>query len=513
MVSKHRDSFLAKLRRALFGGKPSPAAETAGDAAFPSQEATPSGTEGAPIVVESESPANPPSIATTERDRVVRVFVSSTFRDMVEDRNELMAQTWPALRRLCRERAVEFVEVDLRWGITEEQSRRKETVQYCLAEIHRCRPYFIGLLSERYGWVPPAEAFPPPLLEQEGWLVPEIARRSATELEILHGVLNNPDMAERAYFYFRDPAYAQSRGGDFLAEDADNAERQQALKERIRAVCRDKAIPLREGDRYGDPQQLTALVLADLTAAIEAEFPADQIPDVWTREARDHEAYAQSRRSAYYVGRDAYVERLDAYVRDGADGCGLTVLGESGGGKSALLANWVGRWRASHPDDFVFQHYLGSSPLSAGHLGLMRRLMVAIVRWCGAAPGGFGSEEERIPVRSEEIVKVFPEYFGRLAYHAKEKGVRALIVLDALNQIEDREHGRLLAWLPYRLPLDLRLIVSTLPGDTLAPGARHPGPAGQDPRPLRTRLRARPAGAGARGPVADLGGPAGADRA
>lgn len=33
------------------------------------------------------------------KDRVVRVFISSTFRDMVEDRNELMSHVWPALRR------------------------------------------------------------------------------------------------------------------------------------------------------------------------------------------------------------------------------------------------------------------------------------------------------------------------------------------------------------------------------------------------------------------------------
>ena len=88
------------------------------------------------------------------KDRVIRVFVSSTFRDMIEDRNELMAQVWPALRKVCRGRAVEFVEVDLRWGVTEEQSQRKETLRHCLAEIKRCRPYFIGLLGERYGWTP-----------------------------------------------------------------------------------------------------------------------------------------------------------------------------------------------------------------------------------------------------------------------------------------------------------------------------------------------------------------------
>ena len=43
-------------------------------------------------------------------NRQSRVFVSSTFRDMVGEREELMAQTWPELRRSCRERQVELVE-------------------------------------------------------------------------------------------------------------------------------------------------------------------------------------------------------------------------------------------------------------------------------------------------------------------------------------------------------------------------------------------------------------------
>ncbi len=334
-------------------------------------------------LVASASPANPPSIALTERDRVVRVFVSSTFRDMVEDRNTLMAQVWPALRQLCRGRAVEFVAVDLRWGITEAMSQQQETLRHCLAEIKRCRPYFIGLLGERYGWVLGPEAYTAALLQEEHWLAREVAQHSVTELEILHGVLNDPEMAGRAFFYCRDPAYAQARGSDFLAEDATGAARQQALKGRVRAVCREQRIPLREGDQYHDPRALAGLVLADLTAAINTEFPADQAPDAWTREHRDHAAYAQSRRTRFYVGRDSYYQRLDAFARDGTDGQGLVVLGDSGGGKSALLANWVAHWQQAHPGDFVFQHYLGSSPLSARHLGLLRRLMVAIIRWCG----------------------------------------------------------------------------------------------------------------------------------
>ena len=99
-------------------------------------------------------------------NRSIRVFVSSTFRDMVEERDELMTQAWPELRRRCRELQVELVEVDLRWGIAEEQSTRKETLKLCLDEIRACRPFFIGLLGERYGWTPGADAFTADLQEQ-----------------------------------------------------------------------------------------------------------------------------------------------------------------------------------------------------------------------------------------------------------------------------------------------------------------------------------------------------------
>ncbi|MCX6844513.1 MAG: DUF4062 domain-containing protein, partial [candidate division WOR-3 bacterium] len=430
------------------------------------QQGAESRPERQPASKESDN-AQPDNLKPSTKDRVVRVFVSSTFRDMVGDRNELMSHVWPALRKLCRDRAVEFVEVDLRWGVTEEQAQRKEVVRHCLAEIKRCRPYFIGLLGERYGWIPGAEAYSEALLDEESWLKNEVAKRSVTELEILRGVLKDPEMAPRSFFYFRDPKYAQSRGSDYLSENAELAGRQATLKAEVETTCRAKNIPLRKD--YADPRALAALVLADLKPAIEAQFPISQVPDVWTREERDHEAYAKSRRTEFYVGRDDYYDRLDSYAKDGADDCGLVVLGESGGGKSALLANWVARRRKANPDDFIFQHYIGGSPMSASHLALMRRLMVAVIRWCGSegAAGGLGSEEERIPATAEEIVKTFPDYLTQVAAHAKRKGVRATIVLDALNQLEDRDRGRLLAWLPRRLPTDLRLIVSTLPGDTL----------------------------------------------
>ena len=67
----------------------------------------------------------------------------------------------------------------------------------CLAEIDRSRPYLIGMLGQRHGWVP--DQIAADLVEQIGWL-PASAGKSVTELEIIHGVLHDPGAAQHAYF-------------------------------------------------------------------------------------------------------------------------------------------------------------------------------------------------------------------------------------------------------------------------------------------------------------------------
>ena len=49
-------------------------------------------------------------------------------------------------------------------GITDEQTAEGQVLPICLEEIRRCRPYFIGLLGERYGWVP--DEIPAELIER-----------------------------------------------------------------------------------------------------------------------------------------------------------------------------------------------------------------------------------------------------------------------------------------------------------------------------------------------------------
>jgi len=80
----------------------------------------------------------------TSPSRTVRIFLSSTFRDFAPERDLLVRKVFPELRRQCRARQVELVEVDLRWGITEAEAQQGKVLPICLAEIDRARPYFIG---------------------------------------------------------------------------------------------------------------------------------------------------------------------------------------------------------------------------------------------------------------------------------------------------------------------------------------------------------------------------------
>lgn len=150
-------------------------------------------------------------------NRSVRVFVSSTFLDMQAERDVLVKETFPALRAKFRTRGVEILEIDLRWGVREEDVESGKTAPICLSEIDRCQPYFVGLLGERYGSTLSVDS----LSEDAIALFPTLADaagRSLTEIEIIHGVLGDHERASRALFFERDPAWLATLTGERHAQ-------------------------------------------------------------------------------------------------------------------------------------------------------------------------------------------------------------------------------------------------------------------------------------------------------
>ena len=94
-----------------------------------------------------------------QQTKIFRVFVSSTFTDMKEERNILQKTVFPKLEKFCEEKGAKFQAVDLRWGVNEESQLNQKTLEICLNEIARCqrispKPNFLLLLGNKYGWQP-----------------------------------------------------------------------------------------------------------------------------------------------------------------------------------------------------------------------------------------------------------------------------------------------------------------------------------------------------------------------
>jgi nephrocystin-3 len=401
----------------------------------------------------------------SSHQRVVRVFVSSTFQDMFDEREELIKFTFPELRKRCRERQVEFVEVDLRWGITDEQKAEGKVLPICLAEIERCRPYFIGLLGERYGWVP--QKIDKELAEVQPWLK-EHKEKSVTELEIIHGVLQNPEMERLAFFYFRDSETSRdvekeiSRKPDYRPEPKISQTKLKLLKEEILKHQKNYPAPVRLN--FSDAKTLGEMVRDDLWKIIDKRFPIEKVPTPLERERMEHEAFAAQRRKVY-IGREEYFNKLDEHVA--SKGLPLVLLGESGSGKSALLANWVQRYKEKHPDDFMLLHFIGSTPDSADYVRILRGVMEEIKERYEPESkekmkGLITREEDEIPTDPKKAIEVFPFWLAKASARGK-----FILILDALNQLEDRDNAPDLGWLPEYFHPSIRVILSTLPGRSL----------------------------------------------
>lgn len=377
----------------------------------------------------------------------------------------LVNQVFPELRRRARERFVDVVEVDLRWGITQEEAERGEVLPICLREIERSRPYFIGLLGERYGWVPSEGQYPTRVLEEHSWLGEHVGGKSLTELEILHGVLNAPEMAGRAFFYFRDAAYAQAYGADFMSTSLEDAAKLVNLKERIQR----SGFPLVRN--YPSPRELADQVCEDLWKLIDTQFPEDEVPDQFERERRMHAAYAKQRIGLHIGGEmlvDSIAHRLDQ-AKSGA-GDALTrvtvITGQSGGGKSTLMANWLARHRTTQPNDLLFDHYLGCTADSGHPELLVRRLIQWIQRVTKSIeqPPDAIIRKDEIPAEKEKLYEALPQWLGTLSEYARQQGVQAIIAIDALDKLSHDKH---IPWLPMYVPPYVHVVVSTLDGEAM----------------------------------------------
>jgi nephrocystin-3 len=205
-----------------------------------------------------------------------RVFISSTFRDLQEEREHLVKKIFPEVRARCEECGVTFTEVDPRWDVTEEVATSGQLIRACLEEIDRSRPYFIGITGDRYGFVPKASdlAVDPELIQKFPWIPDAIAEgASLMDLEFRHGALNHKaedTSAARAFFYVRQRLWDR---------DSSAPERMKLSSLERRTKARGYKV-----SGYQNAEKLGEMIRAELLAILDRDF-ANIVDDLVEKES------------------------------------------------------------------------------------------------------------------------------------------------------------------------------------------------------------------------------------
>ena len=277
-----------------------------------------------------------------KQHRQLRVFISSTFADMNAERDALTV-VFPQIKELCEKRGVIFVPLDLRWGITENAAKRGRVLDTCMREIDQSRPFFIGLVGNRYGWVPTIHDigdFDESLQGKYPWLHSALAQgMSITEMEMQYAALRNISSHENpinATFYLRSSKMMVP--SEFCeAIGSESARKLKLLRDNIRQQT---VYPVRD---YDSPKQLAEQVKKDLIQFLDREFPQEEVSS-WNSDIIRQEYILESRSNSLFD-----LSRYDAEFLSWVKTSGspwLAVTGYSGRGKSYLLANMVRKLRA-----------------------------------------------------------------------------------------------------------------------------------------------------------------------
>lgn len=281
------------------------------------------------------------------KERKIRIFLSSTFRDMNAERDHIVNKIFPRIAAFCKEQTIEFIPLDLRWGITEEEQKNGRVITTCLEEVDNSRPFFIGLLGERYGWVPSTEELrniPSNLLSNFKWVEEDIVEgMSITEMEMQYAALRNNGV-KHAAFYMRGSKIGSSNP-DFKEKTGSIEEgKLLALKNKIENQSRYPYMV------YDSIEELGERIYNDVISMIVEEFP--ELPE---DRALDHvHKFIMQQRASSYIEDCESTKAIDKWFA--GDERSLLVTGAPGTGKSSLVCNWLQNISQQQPTLKIIYH-------------------------------------------------------------------------------------------------------------------------------------------------------------
>jgi WD40 repeat protein len=431
-----------------------------------------------------------------EETKSFRVFVSSTFEDMSAERTALHDGVFPAVAKYCVARGARFEAIDLRWGISEGDSRARRTMRICLDEMRRSRElsprlYLLVLLGDRYGWRPLPWRLPgadfDSILAAAGSERAAFAAwydRDDNAVPVEYRLRDSPrgagapsedelrDMLDRAIAAFLapgDPRWVAYAGSAVHQEIMEARRHTPDPRGALCYVRQPRPAPEEQDIRptLGSLEQelrgwlgasvcsYTAALALDafcrevecaLTGAVDAALADAPQQQELAGEIAAHAQFAAERMTGFQ-GRVASRRRLQRYLSDDVDRP-FVVLGVAGCGKSALIAQAAEDTRTTNAGSLVVQRFVGATARSSDLHGLLDGLREEISATFDAPPQPAAHDIETAIARWLEVLRLRPP-------------ARQLVVfLDAIDQVENREGVDLMDWLPGRLPPGTKVVAS-----------------------------------------------------
>lgn len=275
------------------------------------------------------------------------IFVSSTFKDMQQERDMLHTYLEPIIDQKLSVYGQEITFGDLRWGVNttslDDLESSKKVLDVCLDEIDHCRPYMIVLIGERYGWIPDMELIKGVAEKKNMKIFDEM---SVTELEIEYGAFFNRDLGKRVLFYFRNldkSTMSKEELVDFEAESSVHFEKLEKLKKKIietypNQVRYYNALWDRDSKKIVGLESLMKLIEDDLEQLLKEDILKDEALTWQEKSIKNAHEYLLEKSYNYFP-----VTTLPITELDGAYADTLTLMnwieGDSLTGKTSFLAN------------------------------------------------------------------------------------------------------------------------------------------------------------------------------
>lgn len=410
----------------------------------------------------------------------VFIFISSTFNDMHAERSYLISSVFPELRNWCEGHFLHLYDIDLRWGISEDDAgdvakddERQRVIKKCLDGIDSCKPFFLCLLGQRRGWIPNKRIVPDNAYSES--LIPETLQgnHSITEMEILHSLTNQGQSAkDHCLFLFRDPAYlnliTDTLSRKIYCDSEENLYHLKQFKswlndtypgncvnylgqwsddaftpEIYKSDCSEEDLQRMRQGRFTDfktsESTLREFILLFFKEKIKNAFPdyfADKHDSPLTSVLQE---YYISSQTVSYVRFEEHENIFHRFLSSSSKST-FVLMSSPGGGKTAFLANAV-----QQIEGIRILRFIGTSGLFADETQLYRSILKEF-----AILGII--DIEHIPFQDFEIKPFFLSLIRNQVFKNP-----VTIIIDGVDRLDDFKN---LSWLPVELAENVKLIVS-----------------------------------------------------